>query len=230
VARYRDLFRSMRAVGVYSLTVINAADITDVGATSHQALVGCAYGIQVLACPTVGLGGSSQPTETIYTMLSVARLGDRVGITGFTLMPIPSHGNGRAPWVDAKLVFRSGNRVTVAASAGLSSRLPAAVAADAAAVVTDRFARWFWPTRYIVYLANPSEWRSWIAGSPGRNDILAYAASPSTSSEVVVVDMALMDQDVTPMDSLLRHEFGHVVTVFGLAPNALRAYRLFMRA
>jgi hypothetical protein len=230
VARYRELFRSMRAIGVVTLTpIITASDVADLGPSPRVVLVGYAFCIQVTACPTTGLGGSGQPTETFFVQLTVTQQDKRAVIRKFDLLPVPSNGLGRAPWVDQPLVFRSGARVTVVAPASLQSRLPAAVAdADAAAAVADRFAQWVWPVRYIVYLAGPDEWKSWIAGYPTDTNVVAYAAAASTSSDVVVVNVALQDTDANPLRYVLQHELGHVATLLGVSRNQVTAPQLFI--
>jgi len=232
VQRYRDLFRSMRAAGVLNLVpIVNPADVAHIKpGTRLLVAVGYAFCVQVADCPTTGLGGASQNTETIFTQVTFIERGETVAISAFELTPIPISGLGRAPWIDnPDLEFLSGTRVTVIASADMKNRMASALAAaDAAATVADRYAQWVWPVRYLVYLANPSEWRAWIAGSPGSDGVVAYAAAPSTSSEVVVVNVALQDTNADPLVSVLRHEFGHVVTLLGVHRNDVTAPHLIV--
>jgi hypothetical protein len=191
-------------------------------------VVGYAYCIQLPACPTTD-SGSGLTAETFFTHLIFTRRGDHIVISTFELVAAPSGGLGRAPWLDARLEFITGKRATVIASADLKNRMPAALAAaDAAASVADRFAEWIWPARYIVYLANPAEWSAWIARSPNTDNVVAYAAAPSTSSEAVVVNMAVQDTNADSLVSVLRHEFGHVVTLLGVNRNRVTAPRLFV--
>lgn len=229
VQRYRDLFRSMHSIGVLSLTPVINADVSSVDSGPLTLGIIYAYCIQVPACPTSNLD-LGVVAETIFTQLTFTEQGDRVLISKFDLVSSPTGSLGRAPWIDANLTFASGTRATVIASAGLSRRLPAALAAaDAAATVTDRYARWVWPVRYIVYLAGPAEWSAWLARFPGGDNIVAYATSPSTSSEVVVVNMAVQDRNADPLVSVLRHEFGHVVTLLGVNRNLVGGMpRLFV--
>jgi hypothetical protein len=231
VQRYRDLFRAMRAVGVVTLVPIISLEDVDHVKPGTRLVVSVVYAfcIQVPDCPTTGLGGAAQPTETMFTQMTFVEQGEGVLISGFDLMPIPIGGLGRAPWVDNDLEYLSGKRVTVIASRDMKSRMPAALAAaDAAATVADRYAQWVWPVRYLVYLANPSQWRAWIAGYPGSDGVVAYAAAPSTSSEVVVVNVAVQDTNADPLVSVLRHEFGHVVTLLGVHRNDVTSPRLFL--
>jgi hypothetical protein len=230
VQRYRDLYRAMHAVGVATLTpIINKANVTDIKpGTRLTVVVGYTFCIQVPNCPTSKLDNGT--TETMITRLTFIDQGDRPIITGFELTPIPTNGLGRAPWIDdPALEFLTGTRVTVIASADLKRRMPVTLAAaDAAATVADRYAQWVWPSRYIVYLANPHEWQTWIAAFPGVDGVVAYAAAPSPSSEVVVVNVALQDTNAEPLEGVLQHEFGHVVTLLGLQRNRVTASQTFL--
>jgi hypothetical protein len=232
VQRYRDLYRAMHAIGVVTLIpLINKPTIADAKAgTPLVVVVGYTYCIQVPNCPTSATTSGATESDTVIARLTFTDQGGRPSITGFELTPIPTGGLGRAPWIDdTALEFLTGVRVTVIASADLERRMPAALAAaDAAATVADKYARWVWPTRYIVYLANPHEWRTWIAAFPGADGVVAYAAAPSSTSEVVVVNVALQDTNAEPLQGVLRHEFGHVVTLLGLERNRVTASPTFL--
>jgi hypothetical protein len=218
--RYQELYRSLRAVGVATLTpLVTAADVADATTGPLTLAVGYAYCIQVLVCPTEDLDRGTV-AETVLTQITFSLEGDRVAISNFALVPMPANGYGRAPWIDEHLEFLSGARTTVIASADLKSRMPAALsAAEAAATVADQFALWVWPVRYLVYLANPAEWSTWIAKYSTATNVVAYTAAPSASSEVVVVNMALQDTNRDSLTTVLRHEFGHAVTLLGVSRN-----------
>jgi hypothetical protein len=75
------------------------------------------------------------------------------------------------------------------------------------------YAHWTRPTRYIVYLADQSEWRTWFGGAA--RDAVAYAYNDSRSTDVVVVDDALIGGGAYSLAEDLKHEFGHVVSLLG---------------
>src|SRR5258706_521252 len=70
---------------------------------------------------------------------------------------------GPRPWEVSELHAVVGPRVIIATTARYAAKLPAMlVAAEKAAAVTDRFAKWRDPPgRYVVYLASPDEWSRW---------------------------------------------------------------------
>jgi Peptidase of plants and bacteria len=105
--------------------------------------------------------------------------------------------------------------VIVATTAQYAARLPALLAAaERAATVTDRFAKWGKPPgRYVVYLAGRSEWGKWY-GVPQQPWVAAFAMPLTDVATEVVLNVDNVDsRDVT---DVLRHELTHVVTLAGV--------------
>jgi hypothetical protein len=122
---------------------------------------------------------------------------------------------GPRPWEATALRAVVGERVVMSTTAKYASRLPAMLAAaEKAAAITDKFARWGPPpTRYVVYLAGPDEWSSWYG--VGQASWVAGFALPLTATVTeIVLNAARVDTKQT-LD-VLRHEFTHVVTLAGV--------------
>ena len=122
---------------------------------------------------------------------------------------------GPRPWEASDLRAAVGTRVIVATTARYAARLPAMlVAAEKAAAVTERFARWGNPPgRYVVYLAGSDEWGKWY-GVQQQPWVAAFAMPLTAVSTEVVLNVNHVDsRDVT---QVLRHEFTHVVTLAGV--------------
>jgi hypothetical protein len=125
------------------------------------------------------------------------------------------------PWQGARLAFAQGRRVTVAAAPGQERRLRQVVAvADRAAAVTDRYSTLLGnpQRRYRVYLAGDREWKAWFGGPP-RDDAIGYAASTGLVGTEVVLKASALRGDRQMFD-VVRHEFGHVVTLSGVDRRA----------
>ncbi|WP_204014502.1 hypothetical protein [Virgisporangium aurantiacum] len=119
------------------------------------------------------------------------------------------------PWlVDPLQVHRQGS-VIVAAPAALAGRSSAVLAAAVrATAVVDRYTRpAATPPTYLIYLAGAAQWSTWHDGL-GRYDAILGVAVPMSSIQIaVVLRMDRIDPD--ELDATLRHEMGHVVTLFG---------------
>ncbi len=121
---------------------------------------------------------------------------------------------GPRPWEVSELRTLAGRRVLVAAVPKHAGRLPAVLAAaEKAAALADRYARWSEaPGRYVVYLAGPDEFNRWygIRHSPW----VAGYAMPLTDVDTEVV---LNGDRLDGGDGLqvLAHEFAHVATLAG---------------
>ncbi|MEU7873306.1 hypothetical protein [Dactylosporangium sp. NPDC049140] len=111
------------------------------------------------------------------------------------------------PWDLTPLRAVAGRRVILAVPASHAGDLrPALAAADQAADIADRFARWGAPPkRYVVYFAGPDEWRTWFHGRGKTSD--GYAAGPYGMK----VRAEQIGRD--GLSQLLAHEFTHVVSV-----------------
>ncbi|WP_432989049.1 hypothetical protein [Dactylosporangium sp. CA-233914] len=113
------------------------------------------------------------------------------------------------PWDASALQALAGRRVIVAGSAANAGKLQRVLTkADAAADVADRYAHWDpAPKWYIVYVAGEGEWKSWW----DNGDIGASYDGYSTGPRGIVMQSA--DATQSWLQTLLTHEFGHVVTV-----------------
>jgi hypothetical protein len=119
---------------------------------------------------------------------------------------------GPRPWEVSDLRVAIGPRVVVAVAPRYAGRVPALLAAaEEAAAVADRYARWAAPPdRYLVYLASPEDWGRWY-GVHQAQWVAGYAM-PITEHHTEIV---LNGQRVTADEVVdtLRHEFAHVVTL-----------------
>ncbi|MDT4988980.1 MAG: hypothetical protein QOI74_3074, partial [Micromonosporaceae bacterium] len=124
-------------------------------------------------------------------------------------------GLGPRPWEVSELTVAVGPRTIVAAPPGYADRVPDLLrAAENAAAVDDRYARWAPPPgRYVVYLAGPDEWGHWYGVHQA--EWVAGFAMPITDqdTEIVLNGQRLVGSQV---EDTLRHEFAHVVTLAGV--------------
>ncbi|GAA1804940.1 hypothetical protein HC028_03825 [Planosporangium flavigriseum] len=119
---------------------------------------------------------------------------------------------GPRPWEVSDLRVAIGSRVVVAATPRYADRVPALLAAaEKAAAVTDRYARWGPPPgRYLVYLAGPEEWGRWY-GVRQAQWVAGYAMPITVRhAEIVLNGQRVAGDEVV---DTLRHEFAHVVTL-----------------
>ena len=119
---------------------------------------------------------------------------------------------GPRPWEVTELRVAVGARTIVAAPPRYAGRVPALLqAAEEAAAVTDRYARWGAPPgRYLVYLAGPDEWGAWYGVK--QSEWVAGYAMPITDHDTEIVLNAQRVTGTEVVDTL-RHEFTHVVTL-----------------
>jgi hypothetical protein len=226
---YQELFRNLRALGVTSFQpVVDPEDAYRARqwlTPSFDLSVYFGFCAQTPTCPPIIRQklDHRQTSESFAARLTWTRKAGKVVIVGYEKLPPAENEYDHLPWVDTKLEYAIGPRATVAASASLAARLPGVkAAAEAAAPVADKYARWVRPTRYIVYLADATEFRTWFVG-PTIEDRgpLAYVVATSRSSVVVVVNVALIDSTGAKLEDTLRHEFGHVVTLLGMERRTL---------
>ncbi|WP_432983988.1 hypothetical protein [Dactylosporangium sp. CA-233914] len=111
------------------------------------------------------------------------------------------------PWDLTPLRAVFGRRVIVAGPAETAGRLTHMLAAaDQAADIADRYARWDPPPkRYVVFVAPPPQWHTWWNGST--DDIDAYA-----EGSYGVAIKSDVDRD-NGLVNLLTHEFTHVLSL-----------------
>jgi hypothetical protein len=230
VARYRDMFATLRALLVsgWHATASSVDGDALLRAPDHAVDVTVGYCFGTADCPTA-LGGAGLVARATMRM-SFAVSGDRIVITG--LLPptyIPDLGPtvrrrpiGAAPWQLSSLKAMSGDRTVVATTPALRDRLPATLAAaEAAAVVADEFPCCVQPERYYVYLAGPDEWTTWFGLSHGIEVGQAVTTSPRSMDIVIRADR-VPDH---ALKSLLRKEMGRVVTHLGARPQDVTSDR-----
>jgi hypothetical protein len=213
---YRALYRQLRALRVSRWEYLFGDAPRFDMAAARSVLVGVRYCLA--SCPAAATQSTKTGVPDLSLLMDFARRGpDAQYLIAGVTTPDDDSTARPLPWEEADLVTVDGQRVTVAAPARLQSQLPEAVAAgDRAAAATDRYATLVGghpPERYLVYLAGPAEWTSWRGGHVGPHYI-GYAF-PSGSLQFEVVVKIDPRQDLFPV---LRHEFGHVVTLAG-APS-----------
>jgi hypothetical protein len=118
------------------------------------------------------------------------------------------------PWQASELVARTGSRVVAATTKQHESKLAELLReAEDAAKVADRFANANArpPSRYIVYYAGATEWRTWFLTKPP-DWSAGVAVDVSDDRYEVVLNAEEMD-DLMPL--YLRHELTHAASMPG---------------
>ena len=136
--------------------------------------------------------------------------GDDLVLTGLTLSGADQV--GPRPWEAAELVVATGQRTVVATSPRLEGRLESTLAAaEEAAAVADSLALWDGPpSRYMVFLADASDWSTWYGLE--QPEWAAGAYVNQTDNEVVINAAVVSTADTR---ELLIHELAHVATLAG---------------
>jgi hypothetical protein len=210
----------------------------DTGIVQADLHLDVGYCLIVIACPafqpiqTIGPVAGAHPAHLRLRVKAVHR-DDRWWITEHLPTTNRAWNGSNLPWADADLLFAATARVTVGAARTLADQLPALLeAADQAAKATDQFRRYL-PTprqRYLVFLADAAGWGRWYSGGPAGAD--GYATPRGTVGVDVVVNMATLPDPNTAAGRaraihLLRHEFGHVITLYGIPPTDLQGSDLW---
>ena len=155
----------------------------------------------------------------------VSQRGDGYLITGLNQPATDVYSLRPLPWEWDSLVFQDGDRVTVAAPPAQAKRIgEVTTAADRAAKVADRYAQVAGrqpPPRYVVFLAGDKEWKKWLGGQKAKYAV-AYAYQSGKIRSDVVLKMSALGRN--SIESVLRHEFGHVVTSTGSNDGAAGIY------
>jgi hypothetical protein len=193
-----DVLRAMKIAG-WTETLAGDPEPVDGG---WQANVRLGYCFVVAGCQPVAV-----PVTTRWAKSTGSPILVEFGSSGGTDL-------GPRPWEVSDLVVAIGRRTIVAAPPRYAGRLTALLdAAENAAAVSDRYARWAPPPgRYMVYLGGPDEWGHWY-GVHQAGWVAGYAM-PITDHDTEIV---LNAQRVTgvEVEDTLRHEFAHVVTLAG---------------
>jgi hypothetical protein len=122
------------------------------------------------------------------------------------------------PWQTSTLTAVTGPRVVVAASSAESSRLKQVLPiAVRAAKVADGYAKWGRPPVYVVYLAGPTDARTWFGGGLEHSTGEAIGLSATDIEVMVVLPAAAESRFAGPgtLGTVLQHEMGHVATLYG---------------
>ncbi|THV43402.1 hypothetical protein [Glycomyces buryatensis] len=152
----------------------------------------------------------------------------RAGDEGMVMVQVdPSEGgDGPHPWEVTDMVAAVGERTVVAVPENMADELDAALeVSEAAAENADEWAKWEVPDRYVVYIAGDEEFEEWFGGIWDSGDVLGFALPlsgtvdgervPSTYATVMAVDRTGWGAE---LDSVIRHELGHAVTLWA-APS-----------
>ncbi|MEV6968156.1 hypothetical protein AB0M47_23905 [Hamadaea sp. NPDC051192] len=147
-----------------------------------------------------------------FSMLTTWRLADPDTALMTSLEPEDS-ANSPRPWEASDLIAKVGDRTVVATTKAYASLLDNVwTQAEAAAKVADRLAyQGKPPTKYVIFYAGPSEWKTWYDWDP-----------PEWSGGVTIEvgdasNIVLNGKDLQGwfIDNLLRHEMTHAATLPG---------------
>jgi hypothetical protein len=213
-ARYRMMFRSLRALEVSNLEY---HPYPRDGAKPGSVAVGAhlAYCFSVAACPQWRRDSAEGPPRITQT-LTFKPVKGRYLITG--VADAGGTDMQPTPWETGELVFARGARVTVAATRSQAKNLRRVLTiAEKAAVVNDRFAGYVGnpQRRYRVYLADEKAWKTWYGGIDAQWTV-GYAVPLTTAGTDVVLRMSELLKNRELMATTIQHELGHVITVGGV--------------
>lgn len=204
VAQFKRQFGSLRAMKVASW----ATEVYTITATDGKGFA-TRWRIRIGGHPCFAVTVCEQDDFSLTTTWKLTDPDTPVLLTQET----EESANGPRPWQASELIARVGERTVVATTKAYASLLErVATQAEAAAKVADRFAyKGKPPTRYVVFYAGPTEWKSWYGWDPPE-------WSAGVSIEVGdVSNVVLNGKDLQGwfIDNLLRHELTHAATVPG---------------
>jgi hypothetical protein len=202
VSEHRRWFSSLRDMGLGVWTESVSGGLTSTGSYQWSTDVKISYCFGAPTCDSVDL-----PVATTWELKD-----ERLVMV--ELKPSIPDWNGPRPWEVDELTVARGKRVIVASTSENAWRLPDAVrAADRAAAVADRFAKWNQPpSRYVIFLASPSQWKKWY-GHEQPDWAAAWAVPVSNTVTEVMVRAQVVRQ--SGLENLLRHELTHVSSLAG---------------
>ncbi|MEV4641088.1 hypothetical protein AB0J80_27470 [Actinoplanes sp. NPDC049548] len=216
VARYRRIFRNLRALDV-SHAEYHAFPRQDgkPGAVTANAVFG--YCFSGVVCPGWRDEFSEGPPKTAQ-LLTFELIKGRYVVTDMAAgMGAGGNHLQRAPWDGGDLVVARGERVTVAATRSQSKHVREVLtAAEKAVVVADHFAGYVGGSQrhHRIYLADEQAWDSWYGGGPD------WAFGHALPLNAVGADVVLRAGEVLrtrrQLAFSIQHELGHVVTLSGL--------------
>ena len=210
VAEHKRRFKVLRAMGPGVWTQALTGGIRTTGTREWRAEIKISYCFGDATC---------QAVELVVTTEWAVKNDHLVMVE---LEPSESQWNGPRPWETDDLSVGTGKRVVVAATTVNAWRLPDAVkAADRAAAVADTFAKWEKPpSRYVIFLAGPSDWKKWYGHSQPEWAAAWAVPVSSTVTEVVVRTQVVQQRG---LETLLTHELTHVTTLAGKRDGAGRS-------
>lgn len=202
VGEHRRRFTVLRAMGLGVWTETSDAKLTSAGDRAWKVDIRISYCFGAATCRAVTL-----PMGSSWRLKN-----DRLVMVGLELSD--PDWNGPRPWEVDDLTVRRGDRVVVASTKANAWRLSdAVVAADRAAMVADKFAKWEdAPGRYVIFLAGPADWKKWY-GHAQPEWAAAWAVPVSSTVTEVVVRTQVVRQ--SGLESLLTHELAHVTSLAG---------------
>lgn len=202
VALHKRRFRVLQEMGIGAWTEALTGGLTASGSRSWQGDIKISYCFGAATCTPVPLVVTSEWDVKDDRLVMVS------------LEESEAQWNGPRPWETDDLSVYTGNRVVIATTKINAWRLPEAVkAADRAALVADSLARWTPPpSRYLIFLAGPNDWKRWYGHS--QPEWAAAWAVPvgRTTTEVVVRTQVVHQRG---LELLLTHELTHVTTLAG---------------
>jgi hypothetical protein len=203
--RYRDLYRSLRALRVTKFHYETGALDLGGGQVKTNASIEYCLARPAKACSDPALIGQ--------------RLTLKKGAKGYVISRLDrDEDNLETPWESGSLIFAQGKRVTVGAPASLRKHLSEVVRiADRSATVNDRVARTMKnpQQRYRIFLATDKTWKSWYGGDLPRYST-AYAIPLNQSGSDVVLRMSDLDDDAEDLKVTIQHEMAHVAILSNL--------------
>ena len=210
VSDHKRRYKVLRAMGPGVWTQALTGALKDSGERSWQADIKISYCFGAASC------SSAQLVESSTWELQ----GDHLVMV--KLVQSEPEWNGPRPWETDELTVSTGRRVVIATTKTNAWRLPEAVkSADRAAVVADTLAKWESPpSRYVVFLAGPNDWRRWY-GHTQPDWAAAWAVPVSDNVTEVVVRTEVVQQ--RGLETLLTHELTHVTTLAGKRDGAGRS-------
>ena len=212
--RYRDMFRSLRGLGVsaFDYQPGYGQKVKD-DPTAVLVRADIAYCFGASMCPADGIDWGKPPH--IEQALTLKPAGDRYVIAKVGAGPEPDI-HQPVPWESGQLVFAQGRRVTLVASPDQAKNLARILpVADAAAAVDDKFAALNGTPqqRYRIYLAGEKQWKTWYKGESDQWAIGVAVPLNKYGTDVMIRLRYLTDPVVLRVT--LQHELGHVVTLTG---------------
>lgn len=213
--RYRNVFRSLRSLGVTRFEYrpgVGQAVRGDPAAVSFRVDAAYCYGPEM--CPD-NPGSAWQEPPHITERLTLRLIKGRYLIAARKAEAKPGSYEP-LPWEDGALTFVQGRRVVLASAPGQAKQLGAVLkVAERAAAVDDKYAGLIGTSqrRYRIFLAGEKQWKAWYGGDDHKWAI-GVAVPLNMHGIDVVLRMAELG-DPLVLRVTLQHELGHVVTLTG---------------